>query len=69
MLLIQLQKILPSNQYTVIGVNRTFNDEAATCFEIFFAGPASRIPEQYINRRVSSTYPDKNGSQMIELEE
>ena len=68
MLLIQLQKILPLNQYTVIGVSRTFNDDAANCFEIFFAGPASKIPERYFNRRIRYTYPDKNSSQMIELE-
>lgn len=68
MLLIQMQKVLMSNQYTVIGIDRTFNVNGDTCFEVFFAGPASRIPARYLQQRILRTYPDKNGSQVIELE-
>ena len=66
MLLIQVKKLLPSNTYTLVGINRTFGDAADTCFEIFYAGPASRIPERYDNRRVSCIYPNKCSDQVID---
>lgn len=68
MLLIQLQKVLLNNQYTLIGRNRTFSDGSGECFEVFYAGPAGRIPERYLQQRIATTYPDKNSSQVIELE-
>lgn len=68
MLLVQIQKVLLNNQYTVIGFNRTFAGGDDTCFEVLFAGPAGRIPDKYSNRRVYKIYPDKNGSQIVELE-
>ena len=68
MLLIQLQKVMLSNQYTLIGRNRIFGDGSGECFEVLFAGPAARIPERYLQQRIAATYPDKNSSQVIELE-
>lgn len=68
MLLIQIKKVLPINTYTVIGIERTFGPCDDFCFETFFAGPAKNIPDKYDNKRIKNIYPDKNGSQVIELE-
>ncbi len=68
MLLIQLQKVLLSNQYTLIGKNRSFADGSGECFDLYFGGPAERIPDRYLQCRIDKVYPDKNGSQIVELE-
>ena len=67
MLVVQMKKVLLSNQYTVLGFSRSFNENGDVCLEICFAGPAERIPDKYQNYKVSQVYPDKNGSIIIEM--
>ena len=67
MLVVQMKKVLLSNQYTVLGLSRSYNENGDVCLEICFAGPAERIPDKYQNYRVSQVYPDKNGFIIIEM--
>ena len=68
MLLIQLKKVLPSNTYTVLGQTRTYGNNLEECFEVFFSGPAKNIPERYESARIISIYPDRNQTQIVEID-
>jgi hypothetical protein len=68
MLVVQMTKVLLSNQYTVLVLNRSFNDNGDVCLEICFAGYPQLIPTRYQNQRIERVYPDKNGAIIIEME-
>ena len=67
MLVVQMKKVLLSNQYTVLGFSRSFNDNGDECLEVCFAGPAGLIPDKYMMNRASCVYADKNGYIIIEM--
>lgn len=67
MLVVQMMKVLLSNQYTVLTYNRSFNDNGDVCLEICFAGYPRLIPSRYQNYKIERVYPDKNGAVIIEM--
>lgn len=67
MLVVQMTKVLLSNQYTVLVFNRSFNDNGDVCLEICFAGYPQLIPTRYHSYKVERVYPDKNGAVIIEM--